>query len=92
MITTIKRTRAFKRDNKRAAKSFGLENVEKLLADVLVLLTQEDALPAKYRDHALYGEWVGCRDCHIRPDLILIYEITEDVLTLHRVGSHSELF
>ncbi|RMX07322.1 type II toxin-antitoxin system YafQ family toxin [Vandammella animalimorsus] len=50
------------------------------------------ALPARYRDHALGGDWQGFRDCHIEPDLVLIYRQTEQALELVRIGSHAEWF
>ena len=48
----------------------------------------------KYRDHDLSGDYKGCRECHIEPDWLLVYEVINDVLVLmlYRVGSHSELF
>ena len=50
------------------------------------------ALPPRFRDHPLSGAWDDCRDCHVRPDLILIYRrVGDDVLQLVRLGSHSEL-
>ena len=50
-------------------------------------------LPPKYRDHPLQGEWAGSRECHIKPDLLLIYTREgDDVLMLERLGSHAELF
>ena len=51
-------------------------------------------LEKKYRDHALVGNYKGCRDCHIRPDLVLIYKKDNDILVLTalRIGTHSELF
>ena len=49
-------------------------------------------LPERNRDHALSGNWSGYRECHVRPDLLLIYEMAEGVLRLIRLGSHSELF
>lgn len=62
---------------------------------VLELLQADEALPEKYRDHALVSNWVGHRDCHIKPDLVLIYKKTEEgellILKLVRLGSHSEL-
>ena len=53
-----------------------------------------EALEAKYRDHSLSGNYKGCRECHIEPDWLLIYEIDDGILVLmlYRVGSHSELF
>jgi mRNA interferase YafQ len=50
-------------------------------------------LPPDYHDHHLEGEWKDCRECHIRPDFLLIYRKTgSDVLELSRLGSHSELY
>lgn len=61
---------------------------------LLELLVSDAPLPPKYRDHALHNNWEGCRDCHVRPDVVLVYQKTADglVLLLLRVGSHSELF
>jgi mRNA interferase YafQ len=63
------------------------------LRAVLTLLLNDQPLPARYRDHPLRGEWADHRDCHIRPDLILIYRKPDaDRLGLVRLGSHSGLF
>ena len=60
---------------------------------VVYALRNDIPLPAKYRDHPLHGQWEGSRDCHIRPDLVLIYTLEgDDVLRLERLGSHAELF
>lgn len=59
---------------------------------VLVSLAQEETLPAKYKDHALSGNWQGHRECHIGPDWLLIYKVTEENLVLVATGSHDELF
>lgn len=61
---------------------------------VLDLLVQQTSLPEKYCDHALIGNYIGYRECHIRPDWLLIYKVENDVLTLTltRTGSHSELY
>jgi mRNA interferase YafQ len=61
---------------------------------VLDLLVQQISLPEKYCDHALIGNYVGYRECHIRPDWLLIYKVENDILTLTltRTGSHSELY
>jgi mRNA interferase YafQ len=62
------------------------------LAAVLGSLIHDQVLAARYRDHALSGEWSGYRDCHVKPDLVLIYEkLDDDTLRLVRIGSHSEL-
>ena len=62
------------------------------LIEALDLLAADRPLPHRYFDHPLSGEWSGFRDCHIRPDLVLIYEKPDaHTLRLVRLGSHSEL-
>lgn len=86
----VKSTSQFKRDYKLAMKR-GLKI--SLLDEVITLLSKGEELPEKYRDHALIGNWLGHRECHILPDWLLIYRIENDVLvlTLSRTGSHSDL-
>ena len=88
---TVKTTTLFKKDFKLAMKR-GL-NVE-LLENIIALLAMGEPLPAKNKDHALTGNWVGIRECHILPDWLLIYRVEDDVLvlTLARTGTHSDLF
>jgi len=86
---TIFQTSHFKRDIKRLRKRG--KDIAKLHEVVLLLLNGE-TLDARYRDHALTGNWVGSRDCHIEPDWVLIYRVNEDTLFLERTGSHSDLF
>ena len=88
---TVKVTAAFRRDYKKAKKR--RLPVEKL-KEVVALLAMGEALPEKNRDHALTGDWIGHRECHIQPDWLLIYCIEDDVLvlTMARTGTHSELF
>ena len=64
------------------------------LRDVLDLLIEGMQLPEKHRDHALVGNYVGKRDCHIEPDWLLIYSLSEDDshVTFERTGSHADLF
>lgn len=61
------------------------------LRNVLDLLMNNQTLPEKYRDHDLHGNYSGCRDCHIKPNVILIYEIHDDYIGLIRFGSHNKL-
>lgn len=62
------------------------------LRTVVAILIEDNDLPETYRDHALTGDWNGYRDCHLRPDLLLIYAKLDDrELTLVRLGSHSDL-
>ena len=65
-----------------------------LLTTVLNILANGESLPSKYRDHNLSGNYKGCRECHITPDWLLIYEILDDELILYltRTGTHSDLF
>jgi mRNA interferase YafQ len=59
---------------------------------ILKLLVDDDPLPPKYHDHPLEGQWNDHRDCHVKPDLVLIYHKPDDVtLQLVRLGSHREL-
>lgn len=90
-MLTIKYQTAFKRDYKRIKKrGYDL----RLLEDVIALLAQEQELPPAYRDHALTGDYSGCRECHIAPDWLLVYEVLHDELLLYltRTGTHSDLF
>ena len=81
------------------AKSFKKDMAKQLLhlasaewAEVLNSLVHKKALPEKYRDHALIGNWKGFRDCHLKPDLVLIYKLHDDEIELHHLKTHSELF
>ena len=88
----IDRTTQFKRDFRREAKGRHRAPLDASLAAVLAPLLNDVALAARCRDHALTGEWSGYRDCHVKPDLLLIYEKPDDdTLRLVRLGSHSEL-
>ncbi len=84
-------TNQYKRDLKHARKR-GLD--ENLLDEVLLLLINGTPLPKKNKDHALTGNYNGCRECHITPDWLLIYSIDNglNLLTLIRTGTHSDLF
>lgn len=88
---TVKITTQFKKDYKLAMKR-GLKIA--LLEDVIASLAMGESLPEKNKDHALTGNWVGYRECHIQPDWLLVYYIEDDVLvlTLARTGTHSDLF
>lgn len=87
----IKPTSKFKRDLKLAQKrGYKIE----LLTEVVKVLAYGEQLPEKYKDHALLGAYEGCRECHIQPDWLLIYEVVDEELILYltRTGSHSDLF
>lgn len=91
MKYSIRPTSRFQKDLKRIQKrGFRIE----LLADIIKKLSQGEPLPESNRDHALSGNFSGCRECHIAPDWLLIYEISNDELILYltRTGTHSDLF
>jgi len=94
-MRTIKLTSRFKKDLKRERKGRYRSTLEADLFDVMDMLSSDAVLPEKYRDHALTGDWKDHRDRHIKPDLVLIYQKTDDdellILQLVRLGSHSEL-
>lgn len=92
-MRTIERTSAFKKDYKRAHANSRHKNLEALLENVLMLLLLDRPLAEKYSDHALIGEWKDHRECHLKPDLLLIYAKPDaNTLRLVRLGSHSDLF
>jgi mRNA interferase YafQ len=88
----IERTTRFRRDYKRETRGRHGATLEASLLAVLHALVSDEQLAERYRDHPLSGDWAGFRDCHIKPDLVLIYEKPDDAtLRLVRLGSHSEL-
>jgi mRNA interferase YafQ len=76
-MRTIERTSAFKNDYKREKKGRHRETLAADLEELLLLLASDKALPERYRDHALAGKWKAFRDCHLKPDLVLIYRKTD---------------
>ncbi len=88
----IERATQFRRDYEREQKGKYKTYLETTLVAAIEYLLIDKPLPEKYCDHALTGQWRDFRDCHIRPDLLLIYEKPNiDILRLIRLGSHSEL-
>ncbi len=83
---------AFKRDWKRMRRSGKCSDDD--VAAVTELLRADRPLPERMRDHALSGQWVkiGARECHVKPDVLLVYAKPENALQLLRLTSHSELF
>ena len=91
-MRTIKQTSQFKRDLKREAKGPHRQALQNEFVAIVGALANDELLAEKHRDHALTGDWKDCRDCHIKPDLVLIYQkLDETLLQLIRLGSHSEL-
>ncbi|MDR1744260.1 MAG: type II toxin-antitoxin system YafQ family toxin [Planctomycetota bacterium] len=84
-------TARFRRDCRKIERG-GSGKAQRNLAAAIELLMHDSALPPEFRDHGLSGNWAGFRDCHIGPDLLLIYKTTPTTVYLTRLGSHSELF
>lgn len=92
-MRTIERSSTFKKDYQRVKATPRHRNLDLLLTSILTLLLSDKVLPRSNRDHALSGDFFGYRECHVKPDLLLIYQKQNtDILKLVRLGSHSELF
>ena len=88
----IERTSQFKRDYKREARGQHRTSLDAGLVPLLVALADDQPLEPRHHAHALSGDWKDHRDCHVKPDLVLIYQKPDaDTLRLVRLGSHSEL-
>lgn len=88
-MKTIEAGNRFKKNFARWIKGTPLEAE---FAELVRMLASGEPLPASYRDHPLKGPWRGYRDCHLRSDVVLIYERGEKTIRLVRIGSHNELF
>ena len=91
MKYTIKPSSKFQRDLKKVQKrGYDLS----LISDIIKILASGETLEQKHKDHKLIGNFSNCRECHITPDWLLIYEIVESdlILYLTRTGTHSDLF
>jgi len=89
----IEQSTAFRRDYRRIKATGRCRDLDERLATVLELLIADHPLPSRNRDHALSGNWSGYRDCHLWPDVLLIYaKPSADLLRLVRLGSHADLF
>ena len=87
---SIQYSTQFKKDFKKLRK-LPIDDL-KLVFEIITKLENGVPLEIKFRDHDLHGNYNGFRECHIKPDLLLIYKIRDTELMLARVGSHSELF
>jgi mRNA interferase YafQ len=88
----VKYTSRFRRDYRREQSGRHGKRLDAALLETVAMLAKDEPLPHRYFDHPLTGDWNDHRDCHIRPDLILIYRKPDDTsLELVRLGSHSEL-
>lgn len=89
MKYTIFRTNSFKKGFKKLSSKN-----QNLVLDVVEQLARGKSLEVKYKDHLLAGNFKGCRECHVKPDILLVYRLQEEIveLTLVEVGSHSQQF
>lgn len=88
-MLTIEYTSSFKKDFKKIKKhGYNLA----IFSRIINLLTEQKLLPIKYRNHTLIGKYTGFSECHLQSDWLLIYRINNEVLSLVRTGSHSDLF
>jgi len=95
-MRTIEWATTFKRDHKREVKGQHRPTLDAVLTSVLMTLANDQVLPPHRHDHDLTGNWKGYRECHLKPDLLLIYRKLDNegngILRLARLGSHSEIF
>ncbi|WP_145519559.1 type II toxin-antitoxin system RelE/ParE family toxin [Yersinia mollaretii] len=88
MLTIVYQSR-FKKDAKRYTNN---KKAQKIILTTISLLQTGKALPKKYKEHPLIGNYIGYLECHGMPDLLLIYQRNDSEIKLYRVGSHSDLF
>ena len=81
----------YSKDYKKSVKKLDKQSLQ-MLTVVIDRLANDEILEPKFKDHQLKGKLEGFRECHIKPNLLLVYKITKDELHLVRLGSHSELF
>ena len=92
-MRTISRTAQFRKDYKREAKGQHRATLDADLLAAISFLATDQSLPERFHDHPLTGEYTSHRECHLKPDLLLIYKKPDELtLRLVRVGSHSEVF
>lgn len=92
-MRTIDYATSFRRDYRRVKANPRYRNLDNVLLPLVTMLAEDQALAVANRDHALSGNWSSYRECHVRPDLLLIYRKPDtDTLQIARLGSHSELF
>jgi mRNA interferase YafQ len=91
-MRTVRLKSRFKRDYRREKSGRHSKTLDVDLMEIVNLLVADKPLLPHHCDHSLSGNWINCRDCHIKPDLVLIYCKPDDEhLYLARLGSHSEL-
>ena len=89
-MRSLRFVKQFKKDLKRAKKNPRHDTVK--LFEVVEILVNEGCLPSEYLPHLLLGRWQPMSECHIQPDFLLIYYVTDEEVSLHGCGSHAYLF
>lgn len=84
-----KTSKSFKKDFKLMV---GRKKDPSKIQEAASFLIKNETLPERYKDHKLYGNYEGCRECYLEPDWLLIYRFTEDSVVFERTGAHSDLF
>ena len=85
----IKATNQFKKDLKLAKRrNMSIEKIK----NIMRILSEDEKLGPRYKDHILQGDYINCRECHIESDWLLIYKIEADNIIFERTGTHSDLF
>jgi len=82
----------FRRDHRKILANPRHRSFESAFFEVLSLLLIEKPLPFRFKEHKLLGEYKGCHECHLAPDLLMIYRFKDDCIELVRLGNHSDLF
>ena len=91
-MRSVKRTAQFRRDFRRVKRDAHGNHQDRTPLEALELLVADAPLPARYVDHPMKGRYSDCRDCHLRPALVLVYRTRgSDALELVRIGSHAQL-
>ena len=91
-MRSVRRTAQFRRDFRRVKRGAHGSHLDHTLFAALEHLVSDALLPARYADHPMKGRYADCRDCHLRPDLVLVYRKQgSDALDLVRIGSHAQL-
>jgi len=88
-IRTLARTNQFKKDFKRSVKrGYDASKLQRIVERI----SKREKLDQRHRDHPFVGVFNDCRECHVEPDWLLIYRMTDTVVILIRTGAHADLF
>jgi mRNA interferase YafQ len=91
-VLEINESSAFKRDRRRESRNPNHKDINNRIVEVLNMIYRQGVLPPKFKLHKLKGNYIGLMECHVKPDLLMIFSIEGNCVTLFRLGSHSELF